>query len=939
MNDPRTRISAARSPAAAGAIDAHAENLQTADSVAGVVEFVRQAVAAQDGVGVGAVFLVDERNEPNISVRIRGPLAADLAAPEIELAGMARRAIRERETVKQKGVSAGLLWAVPLKSPGRIEAVVAAVGELGELARYFPHAGLALAREREREAGRRTSGEAESRATNLDSAVEIFDRIVRQGGTDDVLRRIAAAASGVPGLGATSIWALRADDETYVEIARAGGTSAADAAEPALPPAARRAGALCDWANGLPRWAGIAWVPAGPIERPQPGAGDALLVQLDGRDGLLPLGFLLAEVKETGLDAPRAADLGRWASLARLALESRSDESRSRRSLEQLHEEKEQLAELHRTKSQFIAAVSHELRTPLTSITAYAETLRARNITIEDAVRDKFLRVIHDEGRRLTRIVDDILDLATMDAGRVRLSCRAVDVRSVIEDALDVIRPIADERNISVACPNPRSVEVHADPDLLKQLLVNLLDNAVKFSDDRGSVSLEVEHDATAVRLAVRDEGPGIPADKLDAVFERFVKVDGPNARRGGAGLGLAICKSIAAWHDGRIWAESENGKGARFVVSLPRLRATSRARAEKPILKERQREESRIPELLVEMISEVMRARMVSLMLLDPSGDELFIQAAMGLPDDAIRDVRVAVGERIAGRVAKTGETILIPDLAADGRFEPCGSGRYETRSLVSAPLRVHDETIGVVNVTSKASSQPFDEHDRRLLELLAQRVALILSKLRELGGSREGLDRLENAIRGVIDVRRHYYGSGDDYSKLILGVCRALGIEGEQAARIHYASILHDVGMTLLPEGVYKKPALLTERDRQLVEEHPEQGATVLRSIEFLPDVFDIILAHHEEPDGSGYPRGLKGSGIPTGAKILAVVDAYHALRSGRPYKKAVGRDEAIAELRNAAGQFDERVVEALVEALGVRADDERMRELIHSKHEGAE
>jgi signal transduction histidine kinase/response regulator RpfG family c-di-GMP phosphodiesterase len=933
-------MSAAGPPAAASALDAYTESLQVAESVAAVVELARQAVATQAGVGLGAIFLVDARNEPSVAARIQGPLSADLAAPEIELAGMARRAIREGETVRQKGVSAGLLWAVPMKSPRRIEAVVAAVGELGELPRFFAHGGLALARERAREEGARVRGNAESRATNLDQAVDILDRIVRHGGTDEALRRIAAAASGVPGLGLTTIWALRAEDEVYAEIARAGAGPTTGGADLLPPSAARRAGALCDWANGLPRWGGLAWVPAGPIERPQPGAGDSLFVELDGRDGLLPLGFVLAEVKESGLGAACAVDLGRWASLARLALESRAEEDKSRRSFEQLHEEKEQLAEVHRMKSQFIAAVSHELRTPLTSITAYAETLRARNITIDEALRDKFLRVIHDESRRLARIVDDILDLATLDAGRVRLSCRAVDVRAVIEDALDVIRPIADERNVSVTCPDPQSVQVHADPDLLKQLLVNLLDNAVKFSDGGGSVLLEIEHDATAVRLAVRDEGPGIPADKLDAVFERFVKVEGAGGRRGGgSGLGLAICKSIVAWHDGRIWAESENGKGARFVVSLPRLRATSRVRAERPILQDRQREESRIPELLVEMISEVMRARMVSLMLLEEGGDELYIQAAMGLPDEAIRDVRVALGERIAGRVAKTGETIFIPDLAQDGRFESSGSDRYETRSLVSAPLRIRDETIGVVNVTNKASSQPFDEHDRRLLEMLAQRVALILTKLREYGSSRENLDRMEGAIRGVIDVRRHYYGSDDEYSKLILGVCRALGLEGEQAARIHYASILRDVGMTLLPEGVYKKPARLTERDRELIEAHPEQGAKVLRSIEFLPDVFDIILAHHEEPDGSGYPRGLKGSGIPTGAKILAVVDAYHALRSGRPYKEAVGREEAIAELRNAVGQFDERVVAALVEALGCEADAEQeTRELVHTKHEGA-
>jgi hypothetical protein len=174
---------------------------------------------------------------------------------------MARRAIREGATAKQKGVSTGLLWAVPMKSPRGIEAVVAAVGELGDLPRVFAHGGLALARERFRQEEERGRGEAESRARNLDSAVEILDRIVRRGGTDDVLRLVAAAASRVPGLGMTAIWALRPEDEMYVEVARAGGGPTPDGSELAPPAAARRAGALCDWANGLPRWGGVAWIP------------------------------------------------------------------------------------------------------------------------------------------------------------------------------------------------------------------------------------------------------------------------------------------------------------------------------------------------------------------------------------------------------------------------------------------------------------------------------------------------------------------------------------------------------------------------------------------------------------------------------------------------------------------------------------------------------
>ncbi|HMB70146.1 MAG TPA: HD domain-containing phosphohydrolase [bacterium] len=327
--------------------------------------------------------------------------------------------------------------------------------------------------------------------------------------------------------------------------------------------------------------------------------------------------------------------------------------------------------------------------------------------------------------------------------------------------------------------------------------------------------------------------------------------------------------------------------------------------------------EEHRVPELVIEMISEVMRAETVSLMLIEPSGNELFVQAALGLPDDAIRDVRLAVGERIAGSVAETGESLLVPDVDRDPRFSSTPRGnQYRTRSLICCPVKLRGSVIGVVNVTNKISGDAFEDHDRRLLEILTQRVALVLSKLREFGDSRDDVRRMEEAMRGVIDVRRHYYPRGEGFSGMVLGVCAELGLDATESAKVHYAAILRDVGMTRLPEGAYKKPLALTDRDRALIRMHPEEGARVLRSIEFLPDVFDIILAHHEEPDGTGYPRGLRDAGIPLGARILGVVDAYDALRTGRPYREPVAGDEALDELRKHAGrQFDADVVEALV------------------------
>jgi signal transduction histidine kinase/HD-GYP domain-containing protein (c-di-GMP phosphodiesterase class II) len=908
---------------AGSVLDVHAERLQTAESVDEIVRRIRDAVSGAPGVGGGAVFLLQSLGELAHVATIEGR-EARLSVPEIELAGVAQRALREKATVRQDGSCGAPVWAQPIESPQGMEGVVAAVGEIGETPRFLAHAGLALFRERRRRDEAARIHEAEARVVSLERALEVLDDLVREGGSDTVVRRIASGIGGVPGIGRTSVWTLRAEDGCYVEVVRSeGGRGAPEIPDRlVIPDNAHRAEGFREWAATLPRWGGFAWIPRGAIQSLRPGAGDALLLPLAAHEARHPLGFLLAEVERPLDDPAILEDLQRWVSIGRHALESRAGEGRGVESLDDLREEKEKLTEVHRLKAQFIATVSHELRTPLTSISAYAETLRTPTLKTDAETRDRFLRVIFDESRRLTRIVDDILDLATMDAGRVRMSCRKVDLVAVVRDALDVIRPLATQKEIALRGPlSGEEASLHGDPDLLKQLVVNLLENAVKFTGRGGNVSVDVEREHSAVRLVVEDDGPGIPVEKLDLIFERFYQIDGTNARsHGGSGLGLAICRSIATWHDGRIWAESEPGKGARFKVSLPRLRATSRSRASEPTVVTAAREGTGIPELLIEMISEVMCAEAVSLMLLDPSGHELFVQAAMGLPDEAIREARVAVGQNIAGAVAATGEALHIPDLDQDPRFSPSRRpGQYRTRSLLAVPVKLRGSVIGVINVTNKTTGEAFDAHDKRLLEILAQRVALVLNKLREFGDSRDAMRRMEDAMRGVIDVRRHYYPSGHRFSNLVLRVCQELGVADDEAARIHYASILRDVGMTRLPEGVYKKPADLTEEDKKLVHGHPEEGARVLRSIEFLPDVFDIILAHHEEPDGSGYPRGLLDPGIPKGAKILAVVDAYHALRTGRPYRAAVDRSTAIHEIRRHAGrQFDAEVVEALVRVL---------------------
>ncbi len=858
-------------------LDVQEESLELADSIERVVDLMRRAVASTPGTGAGAILLVDG-GEPNTVATFGSHDANGQSPREIEIAGLARRAIREREPVRQAGIAGGALVAVPLRSPHAIEGVVVATGELDPLARFLAHAGPAIARERARQVAMRARPALERGARSFERAEEILHGLAAREDTELLAHRIACAAAGRPGLGGISIWTFRPEDGAPVEIAF---TRPANERAPTLPREARDASAFDAWIARLPRWCGCAWVSGVAVRRARPDAGDLLIAPLADDESETSGGFLLAEVLSPP-DAQSAEDLPRWSAFARLALLQSSGRRRADSRVEELRAEKDHEAEVHRVKSRIIAAVSHELRTPLTSISAYAETLQKPTVAAHAETRERFLRIIHDESRRLTRIVDDILDLATLENGRLRIAMRRVDLARVLGDAVDVIRPIATDRGITIRFDEPPEIPAQGDPDLLEQLVVNLLENAVKFSESGGEVRVTATREPTSCRISVEDEGPGIPADQLDRVFEQFYQVDGSNTRRhGGAGLGLAICRSVALWHDGRIWVESAEGRGARFVVSLPRARATSGPDVADGAPEPNGSGETarRIVELLVEMVAELLSVDTVALFRKEAGGEELVVQAAIGFSELEIRAAR----ERFT-----------------DG-----------------APIRLGGETIGLLHASGKRDGGDFDEDDRRLLETLAERVALVLGKLRGEKDAGHVAKPLERAIRGVLDARRHL-GSADR-GHLVVALCERLGVSSDEAARIRYAALVRDVGMTRVPFGVTKKPAPLGPRERAVIERHPEEGARLLRPIELDPGVFDLVLAHHEEPAGSGYPRRVHGEAIPLGAKILAVVDAYEALCAGRPYRSAVGRDEALEELRRSAGrQFEPQVVEALADVV---------------------
>ncbi len=228
------------------------------------------------------------------------------------------------------------------------------------------------------------------------------------------------------------------------------------------------------------------------------------------------------------------------------------------------------LKQLERTRQEFVANVSHELRTPLSLIKGYVETLLdgARN---DPAIAERFLKIIERNTQRLDLLIQDLLTISALESERIKLNLQPVELRSLVEKIFTDLKPPADNKNIELVSQLPE-LTATADVNRLEQVLANLVDNAIKYGRAQGKVVVGGKKlDAGRLEIFVQDDGPGIPAESLDRVFERFYRVDKARSRdQGGTGLGLSIVKHIVQAHGGEVWVKSELGKGATFCFTLP---------------------------------------------------------------------------------------------------------------------------------------------------------------------------------------------------------------------------------------------------------------------------------------------------------------------------------------------------------------------------------
>lgn len=234
-----------------------------------------------------------------------------------------------------------------------------------------------------------------------------------------------------------------------------------------------------------------------------------------------------------------------------------------------------QLKEIDQMKSDFLASVTHELRSPLTSLRMYIDLfLKGAAGELTEKAK-KFLTIMNGSNKRLSRFIDDLLDMAKIERGKMEVKKEPLEILPIVSEIAQLMKPQSDEKNIEMTMDIPDNLPlVLIDGDRTRQIITNLLSNSIKFTPEKGKISVKIQDEKEHLQVSINDTGVGIPPDKISKIFDKFEQVKEIRERiKGpkGTGLGLAIVKSLVEAQGGRIWVESEVGKGSTFYFTLPK--------------------------------------------------------------------------------------------------------------------------------------------------------------------------------------------------------------------------------------------------------------------------------------------------------------------------------------------------------------------------------
>jgi len=319
----------------------------------------------------------------------------------------------------------------------------------------------------------------------------------------------------------------------------------------------------------------------------------------------------------------------------------------------------------------------------------------------------------------------------------------------------------------------------------------------------------------------------------------------------------------------------------------------------------------------VVESACELISSPRGSLMIHDTVADELKIAASKNISREVIENTRIKPGLGIAGRAFQTGETIFVTDPQQNTQYKDFIGKEEQKDPFIAIPLKLKDKPFGVLNLHLSREKESFTDYDLKFLTLLAGETAITLENIKLYESLENFYLEMVQTLARVIDAKDSYTG---DHAGRARQKARRLAEELHMPAQmlryVEYAALLHDIGKIGIDGGILSKPGKLTAEEYEEIKKHPAIGYQILSPIHFLGPVSQMVLYHQEWYNGLGYPEGLKGEEIPLGARIVATIDAWDAMRSDRPYRKALSVEIAEDQLVKGSGkQFDPQVVTAFL------------------------
>lgn len=324
--------------------------------------------------------------------------------------------------------------------------------------------------------------------------------------------------------------------------------------------------------------------------------------------------------------------------------------------------------------------------------------------------------------------------------------------------------------------------------------------------------------------------------------------------------------------------------------------------------------------ETIVTKVTTALNSEICSILLYNKETDTLRVKMSNGLDSKKIESTIIKSGQDISGWVFKNRKPVLVEDIENDERFQKRNGEKYYNGSFMSIPLLVEEEIIGVINLSNKKSREVFSEDDFRFFHGIAIEASIAIENA-NLYTTLEGtaLNTIY-AVNTAIDLKDSYSKEHTEFvTKYGMAIAEEMGLPKEKIETIYKACLLHDIGKIAIHDYILTKKGDLSKSEWEEMKTHPSKGSDILRPLKFLGEVITFVEQHHERFDGEGYPKGLKGTEISLGARILSVADTYAALTAQRPYRKALSSEQALEEIvKNRGTQFDPDIVDCFEKAI---------------------